>query len=93
MSPVQLAEALAGHGIHVDRTAEGTDQHDGNVTIADLVYVQVPTFGGAPRVVVDTFNTDVRCYPPRMSVADLASDIRDAFNKLVPAAFANCSIH
>ena len=93
MSPLQLAEALAWHGIHVDRTVEATDQHDGNVTIADLVYVQVPAFGGAPRVVIDSYDSDLRCYPPRMSVADLASDIRDAVNKLTPAAVASCSIH
>ena len=93
MSPLQLAEALVWHGIHVDRTVEATDQRDGNVTIADLVYVQVPAFGEAPRVVVDSYDTDLRCYPPRMSVADLASDIRDAVNKLTPATAASCSIH
>ena len=93
MSPHQLAEALVWHGIHVNGTVEATDQRDGNVTIADLVYVQVPTFDGAPRVVVDGYDTDVRCYPPRANVADLASDIRDAVNKLTPAAIASCSIH
>lgn len=93
MSPGQLAEALVWHGIRVDRTVEGSDQTDGNVTIADLVYVQVPSFGGAPRVVVDSYDSDVRCYPPRLSVADLASDIRDAVLKLAPEAAASCSIH
>ena len=93
MSPLQLAEALGWHGIHVNGTVEGTDQRDGNVSIADIVYVQVPTFGGAPRVVVDSYDTDVRCYPPRLSVADLADDIRDAVNKLTPAGLASCSIH
>jgi hypothetical protein len=92
MSPLQLAEALAWHGIRVDRAVEGNDQRDGNVTIAELVYIQVPTFGGAPRVVVDTFHADLRCYPPRMSVAELAGDIRDAFNKLTPTGMS-CSIH
>ena len=93
MSPGQLAEALVGHGIHVDRTVDGNDQQDGNVTIADRVFVQVPSFGGPPRVIVDTFHTDQRCYPPRLSVADLASDIRDAFYSLAPAEPASCSIH
>ena len=93
MSPGQLAEALVWHGIRVDRTIEGTDQRDGNVTIADLVYIQVPTFEGAPRVIVDSYDSDVRCYPPRLSVADLASDIRDAVLKLSPAAATTCSIH
>ena len=93
MSPLQLAEALAWYGIHVSGTVEGTDQRDGNVTIADLVYVQVPMFGEAPRVVIDSYDRQTRCYPPRMSVADLASDIRDAVNKLSPGAVASCSIH
>jgi hypothetical protein len=93
MSPHQLAEALVWHGIHVNGTVEGTDERDGNVAIADLVHVQVPAFGDAPRVVVDSYDTDVRCYPPRSNVADLASDIRDAVNKLTPAAVTSCSIH
>jgi hypothetical protein len=93
MSPLQLAEALAWHGIHVNGAVDGTDQRDGNVRIADLVYVEVPTFGGPPRVIVDSYETDVRCYPPRMSVADLANDIRDAVNRHTPPSLASCSIH
>ena len=93
MSPLQLAEALAWHGIRVDRADEGDEQHDGNVIVADLVCVQVPTFGGPPRVTVHMTQDDMRCYPPRLSVADLVSDIRDALHTMPQAELASCSIH
>ena len=93
MSPMKLARALTRHGIHVDDVCDGDYTEDGNVTVASLVHVQVPIFGGAPRVIVETFHTDVRCYPPRTCVAELARDIRDALNKVPSAALASCSIH
>jgi hypothetical protein len=93
MSPLQLAEALVWHGIRVDRADEGDEQHDGSVRVADLVNVQVPTFGGPPWVTVHTMYDDMRCYPPRDSVAELAKDIRDALHAAPPCELASCSIH
>ena len=91
-SPRMLARALAEHGIHVRRCAIGDDMRDGNIVVANMVHVEVPTFEGHPRVVVHTFYDETRCYPPRECVAELARDIRDALSG-IPSAAASCSIH
>lgn len=93
MSASILAQALTGYGIHIDAAIDGDDNHDGDITVAIMVHVQVPSFGEPPRVVVDTLHTDVRCYPPRRSIAQLAGDIRDALSEVPAAALATCSIH
>jgi hypothetical protein len=92
MSASILAQALSAHGIHVDTACDGDDNCDGDITVATMVHVQVPSFGEPPRVIVDTLHMDLRCYPPRRCIAELASDIREAMSEL-PAAAANCSIH
>jgi cytochrome c len=89
---LRLAQALSRHGIHVDRQCDGDDMDDGELTVAPNVHVRVPTFGEPPCVVVDAFRAELRCYPPRTHVAELARDIRDALDEL-PTAFASCSIH
>ena len=91
-SPRTLARALTEHGIHVRRCAIGNDMRDGNIVVANMVHVEVPTFEGHPRVVVHNFHDETRCYPPRECVAELARDIRDALSE-IPSAAASCSIH
>ena len=91
-SPRVLARALEEHGIHVRRCATGDAMRNGNIVVANMVHVEVPTFEGHPRVVVHTFYDETRCYPPRECVAELARDIRDALSG-VPSAAASCSIH
>jgi hypothetical protein len=91
-SPRTLARALEEHGIHVRRCATGDAMRDGNIVVANMVHVEVPTFEGHPRVVVHTFYDETRCYPPRQCVTELARDIRDALSG-IPSAAASCSIH
>lgn len=93
MTPFSLARALGRFGIHVDDVCDGDDSHDGEVSVTKLVHVQVPTFGGAPRVVVHSLHSDVRCYPPRCTLPELVGDIRHALDDLPLAALAHCSIH
>ena len=93
MTPLSLARALGRFGIHVDDVYDGDDNRDGEVSVATLVHVQVPTFGGAPRVVAQSLHSDVRCYPPRSTVPELVGDIRDALDDMPLAALAPCSIH
>jgi hypothetical protein len=92
MSPMTIAQALTRHGIHVRRCAKGDELRDGNIIVAKMVHVEVPTFEGHPRVIVHTFHDEMRCYPPRECVAQLAEDIRDALSG-IPSASASCSIH
>jgi hypothetical protein len=92
MSPTTIAQALTQHGIHVRRCAKGDESRDGNIIVAKMVHVEVPTFEGHPRVIVHTFHDEMRCYPPRECVAQLAEDIRDALSG-IPSASASCSIH
>jgi hypothetical protein len=92
MSCLDLAQALSRHGIHVDGHCDGDDADDGDLTVCPNVHVRVPTFGEPPRVVFDPVRADLRCYPPRVDVADLAGDIRDALDAL-PTACASYSIH
>jgi hypothetical protein len=87
-----LVQALGRHGIHVASIHEGDDMRDADLVVADNVYVQVPTFGDAPRVVSDAFHGDMRRYPPRDTVAELAADIRCALNDN-PSALAGGSVH
>ena len=95
MLTLKLAQALNRHGIHVNAIRNGDDMQDGDVSVGEMVRVEVPTYGGSPRVVVDAphADDDVRCYPPRTSVAELAHDIRDALDELPSSALADCSIH
>lgn len=95
MLTLKLAQALNRHGIHVNTIRDGDDAQDGDMSVGAMVRVEVPTYGGSPRVVVDASRTgeDVRRYPPRSSVAELAHDIRDALDELPSAAGASCSIH
>lgn len=88
----QLAQALRTHGIHVASSSDGDDMEDGDLTVAANVHVQVPTFGEPPRVVVDAFHSSIRCYPPRVTVSELAQDIRDALNEN-PSSLGTSSIH
>jgi hypothetical protein len=90
MMPHDLAQALTRHGIYVVAAIDGDDIEDGDLFVAPNVHVQVPTFGERPRVVLDAFHGDFRCYPPRESVAELVRDIRTALHEL-PAALA-CSV-
>ena len=87
-----IARALRGYGIRVASAYAGDDEEDGDLTVAWNVHVQVPTFGGMPRVVVDAFRGEVRCYPPRRNVAELAADIRAALNE-TPSAIPSSSVH
>jgi hypothetical protein len=87
-----LAEALSRYGIHVAFSFDGDEAEDGGVLVSAGVHVQVPTFGGAPRVVLDGCHGDMRCYPPRQSVAELAADIRTALDE-TPAVFPSSSVH
>jgi len=87
-----LAHALRDYGIRVASTCDGDNDEDGEVTVGANVHVRVPTFGEAPRVVVDPFHGDFRCYPPRESVAELAADIRCALDE-VPSMVAMSSLH
>ena len=93
MSPFSLATELTRCGIHVDDVRDGDDANDGGVSVAKLVHVEVPTFGGAPRVIAHTLHAELRCYPPRRSLSELVHDIRDALDELPVAAIARCSIH
>jgi hypothetical protein len=92
-SPVKVAEALAQCGFFIAKLSVGDEMEDGELCIGPIVCVQVPTFGGAPRVVSGTFHAEARCYPPRTTIADLAHDIRDALNDAPSAALGGCSIH
>ena len=92
MTPTILAQALTRHGIHVRRCARGDETRDANIIVGRMVHVEVPTFEGHPRVVVHTLYDEMRCYPPRECVAQLAQDIRDALSG-IPSASASCSIH
>ena len=87
-----LARALRRYGIRVASAYDGDDDEDGDLTVGPSVHVQVPTFGDAPRVVVDPFYGDFRCYPARDSIAELAADIRCALNE-VPSVTATSSLH
>jgi hypothetical protein len=87
-----IARALRGYGIRVASAYAGDDEEDGDLTVAWNVHVQVPTFGGMPRVVVDAFRGQVRCYPPRSNVAELAADIRAALSE-TPSAIPSSSVH
>jgi hypothetical protein len=87
-----LALALSTYGIHVELTFDGDEEEDGDVIVAAAVHVRVPTFGEAPRVIVNAFGRNFRCYPPRTSVAELASDIRCALDD-VPLAISSGSVH
>ena len=91
MFSLDLVQALKSHGIYIDRHCDGDDVDDGALVVTTNVHVQVPTFGESPRVVVDAFRTDVRRYPPRSDVAELARDIRDALDEL--PALESASIH
>lgn len=86
-----LAQALSRYGIHVEAAHDGDEDEDGEVVIA-TVHVQVPTFGEAPRVVVKALRGQFRCYPPRSTLAELASDLRCALDD-VPSACASSSLH
>ena len=92
MSCRDIARALRGYGIRVASAYAGDDEEDGDVTVAWNVHVQLPTFGGMPRVVVDAFRGEVRCYPPRGDMAELAADIRAALNE-TPSAVPSSSVH
>jgi hypothetical protein len=87
-----LAEALSRYGIHVAFTFDGDEAEDGGLLVSAGVHVQVPTFGEPPRVVLDGCHGDLRCYPPRQSVAELAADLRTALDE-VPAVFSSSSVH
>jgi hypothetical protein len=87
-----LAEALSRYGIHVAFTFDGDDAEDGDLLVSAGVHVQVPTFGEPPRVVLDGCHGDLRCYPPRQSVAELAADIRTALDE-VPAVYSSSSVN
>ena len=92
MRCVDLAQALRGYGIRIASAYDGDDDQDGDLTVGPDVHVQLPTFGDAPRVVLNYFCGEIRCYPPRESVAELAADIRCALNE-VPAMIALSSLH
>ena len=92
MSSRDLAHALRGFGIRVASAYDGDDEEDGELMVAANVLVQVPTFGGMPRVVANAFHGDLRCYPPRRSIAELAADIRCALSE-TPSAIASSSVH
>ena len=87
-----LAQALSRYGIHVQAGYDGDEDEDGDLLVATTVHVQLPTFGEAPRVVVNAADGDFRCYPPRNTIAELASDIRCALDD-VPSAGASSSVH
>jgi hypothetical protein len=87
-----LGWALFHHGIRASVGWNGDDQEDGQLMIGPNVCVQVPTFGGPPRVLVESSRFDLLCYPPRESVEEIAEDIRHALNEQ-PCAFASSSVH
>jgi hypothetical protein len=87
-----LVRALGHYGIYVDSMNAGDDMQDGDLIVAENVRVQIPTYGDPPRVVSDAFHGDLRCYPPRDTVAALAADIRCALSEN-PSALASSSVH
>lgn len=89
---IELAQALSSYGIRVELAYDGDEEEDGDVIVGATVHVRVPTFGGAPRVIVDPVRGECRCYPPRKSVAELASDIRCALDA-IPSTVASRSVH
>jgi hypothetical protein len=85
-----LVHALRRFGIRVASAYDGDEEEDGDLMVALNVHVQVPTFGGMPRVMAHGFHGDSRCYPPRKTVAELAADIRCALNEtpcVIPVSY------
>lgn len=87
-----LVCALRRFGIRVASAYDGDEDEDGDLMVALNVHVQVPTFGGMPRVMAQGFHGDLHCYPPRKSVAELAADIRCALNE-TPSAIPVSYLH
>lgn len=88
-----LVSALRRYGIHVEETSDGDDIADGALVVAENVHVRVPTYGGPPRVVIDAFHGDLRCFPPRATVSELAADIRCALDEVPSVLSSSSSVH
>ena len=87
-----LAQGLSRYGIHVRAAFDGDEDEDGDLVIGVSVHVRVPTFGDAPRVVVNALPGQFHCYPPRSTISELASDVRRALDD-VPLVCASSSLH